>query len=394
VSRIAYFDCASGASGDMVLGAVVDLGLPIERLRGELERLGLPGYRLEASRVTRSGLASTHVDVVSEAPAAGHRHLRHILELLEASGLEADVKERAGSLFRRLAEAEAAVHGTSVERVHFHEVGAVDSIVDIVGGVIALRWLEASRFVASPLNVGTGTVTMSHGTFPVPPPATARLVAGVPVYGDGEGELLTPTGALLVTAHATAYGPLPAMRIERIGHGAGGRETSGRPNVLRLIVGDEEPVPAGDRVLVLETEVDDASPQLLGPLLDRLLAEGALDAFFTPVQMKKGRPGVLVTVIAEPGRRVPLEELLFRETTTLGVRRQEWTRTVLERETRTVATAYGPIRVKIGRRGGVVYNASPEFDDCQRAASERGVAVKEVLAAALAAWRAEAGKQE
>jgi uncharacterized protein (TIGR00299 family) protein len=377
----------------MVLGAVVDLGLPIERLREELAKLSLPGYRLDARRVTRSGLAATQVDVVVEASATGHRYLCHILELVESSHLEAEVRERTASLFRRLAEAEAAVHGTSVEKVHFHEVGAVDSIVDIVGGVIALRWLEASRFVASPLNVGTGTVTMSHGTFPVPPPATARLVAGVPVYGEGEGELLTPTGALLVTAHATEYGPLPAMRIEKTGHGAGGRETKNRPNVLRLIVGEEAAASAGDRVVVLETEVDDASPQVLGPLVDRLLAEGALDAFFTPVQMKKGRPGVLVTVIAEPQKREPLEELLFRETTTLGIRRQVWDRTVLERETASVETAYGPIRVKIGRRGGVVYNASPEFDDCLRAAGERGVAVKEVLAAALAAWRAGAGKQ-
>jgi uncharacterized protein (TIGR00299 family) protein len=235
---------------------------------------------------------------------------------------------------------------------------------------------------------------MSHGTFPVPPPATARLVAGVPVYGEGEGELLTPTGALLVTAHASAYGPLPMMRIEKTGHGAGGRDTPGRPNVLRLIVGEEDQVSSGERVLVLETEVDDASPQLLGPLLDRLLSAGALDAFFTPVQMKKGRPGVLVTVLADPSKREALEELLFRETTTLGVRRQVWERSVLERETVSVATAYGPIRVKIGRRGGVVYNASPEFDDCQRAAGEKGVAVKETLAAALAAWRARSGKQE
>jgi hypothetical protein len=234
---------------------------------------------------------------------------------------------------------------------------------------------------------------MSHGTFPVPPPAAAKLVARVPVYGDGEGELLTPTGALLVTAHATAYGPLPPMRIETTGHGAGGRDTKGRPNVLRLIVGEEATLPAGDRVLVLETEVDDAAPQLLGPLLERLLAAGALDAFFTPVQMKKGRPGVLVTVIAEPGRREALEELLFRETTTLGVRRQEWDRTILARECATVETAYGPIRVKIGRRAGIVYNAWPEFDDCQRAAGEKGVAVKEVLAAALAAWRDTTRKQ-
>ena len=393
MSRIVYFDCASGASGDMLLGAVVDLGLPIEHLREALLKLPLSGYRLESRRVTRSGLAATKVDVIAEGPSPAHRHLRHIVEMLDASGLDPAEKERAAGLFRRLAEAEAGVHGTSAEKVHFHEVGAVDSIVDIVGGVIALRWLGAARFAASPLNVGTGTVTMSHGTFPVPPPATAALVAGVPVYGAGEGELLTPTGALLVTAHATEYGPLPAMRIERTGHGAGGRETKGRPNVLRLIVGEEAGAPAGERVLVIETELDDASPQLLGPLVDQLLAAGAKDAYFTPVQMKKGRPGVLVTAIADPSRREAIEELLFRETTTLGVRRQVWDRTVLDRETATVLTAYGPIRVKIGRRAGVVYNAWPEFDDCQRAAGEKGVAVKEVLAAALAAWRERAGKQ-
>jgi uncharacterized protein (TIGR00299 family) protein len=393
VSRVVYFDCANGASGDMLLGAVVDLGFPVERLRQELGRLPLTGYRIEASHVLRAGLAATKVDVFADAADESHRHLRDVLEILGTAGLEADVREKAGGLFRRLAEAEAAVHGTSPEKVHFHELGALDSIVDIVGGVIALRWLGAARFVASPLNVGTGSVTMSHGTFPVPPPATARLVAGVPVYGAGEGELLTPTGALLVTGHASEYGPLPAMRIEKAGHGAGSRETRGRPNLLRLIVGEVgETAAASERVLVLETELDDAPPQLLGPLVDALLAAGALDAFFTAVQMKKGRPGVLVTVIAPGDRREAVEELLFRETTTLGVRRQEWERTLLERETATVQTAYGEVRIKVGRRGGVVYNAWPEFDDCQRAAAEAKVAVKEVLAAALAAWRAGAGK--
>jgi uncharacterized protein (TIGR00299 family) protein len=371
----------------MVLGAVVDLGLPLDRLREDLASLPLSGYRLESTRVSRSGLAATKVDVHVDEEKPAHRHLGDIVRLLEESRLPADVKEQAEALFVRLAEAEAAVHGTSPERVHFHEVGAVDSIVDIVGGVLALRWLEADRFVSSPLNVGSGTVKMAHGTFPVPPPATARLVSGVPVYGEGEGELLTPTGALLLTAHATEYGPLPPMRIERTGHGAGTRETEGRPNVLRLLVGEEDRGATVDRVLVLETEIDDASPQLLGPLLDQLLVAGAKDAFFTPVQMKKGRPGVLVTVIAPPERRGAVEELLFRETTTLGVRHQEWDRTVLEREVRVVETAYGPIRVKIGRRGGTVYNAWPEFDDCQRAAAERGVPVKQVLAEALSAWR-------
>lgn len=395
MSRLVYFDAASGASGDMLLGAVVDLGLPLETLKGELSKIDLGGYRLEEGTVVRSGLAATKVDVVLDVPDTTHRHLKDIVSLIEASSLAGAVKERSTALFTRLAEAEAAVHGTSPEKVHFHEVGAVDSIVDIVGGVIALEWLGAQRFVASPLNVGSGTVTMAHGTFPVPPPATARLVEGVPVYGEGEGELLTPTGALLLTGHASSYGPLPALKIEKTGHGAGTRDPVGRPNVLRVIVGDEAAAAStGDRVLVMETEVDDAAPQLLGPLVESLLEAGALDAYLTPVQMKKGRPGILVTALAPPARREAIEELLFRETTTLGVRWQEWDRTILERETTTVETAYGPIRVKIGRRGETVYNAWPEFDDCQRAAEENKVAVKQVLAEALAAWRGSSGTHQ
>jgi uncharacterized protein (TIGR00299 family) protein len=427
VSRLVYFDCASGASGDMLLGALVDLGLPLDALTAELAKVPLEGYRLESRKVQRSGLQATKVDVLigghpaehghphspshrhgghghdhgqdhghedvhAHAPAHDHGHphraLREILALLDRSKLDTTVKERASGLFRRLAEAEAAVHGSSPEEVRFHEVGAIDSIVDIVGGVVGLKWLGAQRFVSSALNVGTGTVTMSHGTFPVPPPATARLLEGVPVYGAGEGELLTPTGALLVTAHATGYGPLPPVRPEAVGYGAGTRDTSGRPNVLRLIVGSEESRAAGERVVVLEAELDDMSPQLCGPLMDRLLAAGALDAFYTPIQMKKGRPGLLVSVIGEPARREALEEVLFAETTTLGVRRQEWERTMLDREVVPVDTPYGTVGVKVGRRGGRVYNVQPEFEDCRRASETAGVAVKEVWAAALAAARA------
>jgi uncharacterized protein (TIGR00299 family) protein len=428
VSRIVYFDCASGASGDMILGALVDLGLPLDVLRQELAKVPLSGYRLEARQVDRSGLRATKVDVLIDGqpehqhqhqhahehgqdhdhhdhgpehgPAHDHPHdhghpqrgLREILDLLARSTLDAPVKDQAAALFRRLAEAEAAVHGTSPEEVHFHEVGAIDSIVDTVGGLVGLSWLRADRFVASALNLGGGAVTMSHGTFAVPPPATARLVQGVPVYGQGEGELLTPTGALLVTAHATAYGALPPLRVEAIGHGAGSRDTPGRPNVLRLIVGEEASAAAVERVLVLETEIDDMPPQLYGPLMDRLLASGAKDVFYTPIQMKKGRPGMLVTALCDPERREALEEVLFSETTTLGVRRQEWDRTALERDRVMVETAHGPIAIKVGRRGPRVYNAQPEFEDCRRAAEARGVPVKEVWAAALAAYR-QAGRE-
>jgi len=395
MARLVYFDCSSGASGDMLLGALLDLGLALDALRAELQRLPLRGYRLEARRVHRAGLHATKLDVIvepghgqdhPEGHAHGHRGLRQILELIAASGLEATVKERASGLFRRLAAAEAAVHGVDPEHVHFHEVGAVDSIVDVVGAVIGLGWLKADRFVSSPLNVGSGTVTMSHGVFPVPAPATARLLEGAPAYGAGEGELLTPTGALLVTGYATSYGPLPLVRPERIGHGAGSRDTAGRPNVLRLVVG-EEGAGDGDRVLVLEAELDDMSPQLFGPLIDQLLGAGALDAYLTPIQMKKGRPGVLVTALAPPARREAIEGVFFSETTTLGVRRQEWDRTLLDRELVSVDTPYGPIRVKLARRAGRVVNAQPEFDDCQRAAEAHGLPVKEVLAAAVAAFR-------
>lgn len=396
MTRLAYFDCASGASGDMLLGALVDLGLPLDALRAELAKLPLAGYRLEARKVVRAGLQATKVDVVVEGKKAtdghGHAHehrgLREILGLLDRSHLEPEVKERAASLFRRLAEAEAAVHGTSPEDVHFHEVGAVDSIVDVVGGVIGLRWLGAERFAASPLNVGTGTVSMSHGIYPVPPPATARLVSGVPVYGAGEGELLTPTGALLVTGHATEYGPLPLLQPEGIGHGAGSRDTPGRPNVLRLIVGRSADAQAAERIVVIESEIDDMSPQLFGPLIDRLLAAGAVDVYYTAIQMKKGRPGTLLTALVAADRRPAVEDVLFAETTTLGVRWQEWNRTVADRERQLVETPFGPVHIKIGRRHGVVVNVQPEFDDCLRQAEASGRPVKEVWAAALAAAQA------
>jgi pyridinium-3,5-bisthiocarboxylic acid mononucleotide nickel chelatase len=426
MSRIAYLDCTFGASGDMLLGALVDLGLPLSHLETELRKLPLEEYRLETRRVLRAGLSATKLDVVVDGetvqhvafegvrhehghdhphgddhdhahahgrahahePGHVHRGLREIEDLLTRSALEPAIRERCLELFRRLADAEAAVHGTTPDDVHFHEVGAVDSIVDIVGGVVGLRWLNVDRVVASPLNVGSGTVRMSHGTWPVPAPATARLLRGAPIYGEGEGELLTPTGALLVTGHADRYGPLPPMRPEVIGYGAGSREVPGRPNVLRILVGSEEALAGTERVLVVEAEVDDMSPQLFPPLVERLLEKGALDVFGTPILMKKGRPGLLISLLCAPEQRGDVEEILFAETTTLGVRFQEWQRSVLGREVLSVETAYGPIGVKIGSRGGRVVNAQPEFEDCRRAAEVSGAPVKEVIAEAVAVYRA------
>jgi uncharacterized protein (TIGR00299 family) protein len=425
MARIAYIDASAGASGDMFLGALVDLGLPLDELRAAVGTLGVAGYRIESSRVVRCGVAATKVDVVighehghDHDAADGHthdhghdhehqhghahphdhghthagetsghgRHLAQIVAMIEASTLDREVKERSVALFRRLGEAEAAVHGTTIDKVHFHEVGAIDSIVDVVGSVWALRRLGVDRFAASPVNVGGGTVKISHGTYPVPPPATARLLEGVPVFGEGTTERCTPTGALLLSGHVSQYGPLPPMRLANIGYGAGTRDTADRPNVLRVLLGETEGG-TGDRVLVLEAEIDDASPQILGGLLELLLALGVKDAYLTPVQMKKSRPGVLVTVLTAPSQREAVEELLFRETTTLGIRRQEWDRTTLERETVSVTTAYGSIGVKVGRRAGRVYNAQPEFEDCRRAAQAAGVPIKEVIAAAIVAYR-------
>lgn len=390
MTRVLWIDGSAGAAGDMLLGALLDLGLPLDALRSELARLPLDGYRLEARKVVRAGLAATHCEVVLDHHDHHHRGLHAILGLIEGSGLEPRVKARAGELFRRLAEAEAAVHGTSVDEVHFHEVGAVDSIVDIVGGVIGLFWLGASRVVASPLDLGTGTVKMAHGVYPVPPPATARLVQGVPVVAVGAGECTTPTGALLVTGHADAWGALPPMRITATGYGAGTRDVPGRPNVLRLVVGESEAAgaDADEEVLLLEAQVDDMPPQLCEVVMARLLEAGAVDAWFTAITMKKGRLGILITALSPAAAREAVEAVYFAETTTLGVRRSTWQRTTLARERVPVATAYGEVGVKVGRRGGRVTNAWPEFEECRRAAETHGVPVKEVQLAALTAWRA------
>ncbi len=395
-----YFDCFSGASGDMILGALLDLGLPIEALRGALGSLAIEYGEVTAERVSRAGVAATKFrlversstgaacDPATSAPSHKHHHLKHIVAAIRRSSLTPEGQDRAVHLFERLAEAEAAIHDTAIERVHLHEVGALDSIIDIVGAVYAFEWFGIADVVASPLNVGGGTVRCAHGVFPVPAPATARLLAGTPVYGNGSTELVTPTGALLLTAYAREFGPLPAMRLDGTGYGAGDRDPKETPNVLRVLRGERvDAAPdAGQRVVQIECEIDDMNPQLFGPLMDRLADAGALDVFYAAVQMKKNRPGTLVTIVAPPARREAIAGVLFTHTTTIGLRYQEMRRDTLDREIRAIDTPVGPVRFKIASRAGRVLNAAPEFDDCARIAAERGMAIKDVQALAMRGW--------
>jgi uncharacterized protein (TIGR00299 family) protein len=388
-----YLDCFSGASGDMILGALIDLGLPLEALKSALGSLAIEYGEISAGRVMRSGIASTKFQLDDRRPPSAdgghkHYHFKGIVNAIRRSALKPASQDQAIQLFERLAEAEAAIHDTPIEKVHLHEVGALDSIIDIVGAVYAFDYFGVDDIVSSPLNVGGGTVHCAHGELPVPAPATARLLKGVPVYSKGTSEMVTPTGALLVTGYAKAFGPLPTMRIEAIGYGAGDRDPKGSPNVLRILKGERAEATADgtpERVVKIECEIDDMNPQLFGPLMDGLLAAGAVDAFYTPVQMKKGRPGTLVTVIASPANRQALTDLLFRDSTTIGVRYEEMSRACLDRAVETVSTPYGDVRFKIARRDGRELNAAPEFDDCARLAAQHNVSIKTVQAAAVGA---------
>jgi len=393
MEKILYFDCFSGASGDMVLGALVDVGVPVDGLRAALATLLPDGCELTATRVSRSGIGAIQFEVREgghEHDTGGHarhRGLHEILDMIANAGLPERVASRASLLFQRLGRVEADIHQQPIERVHFHEVGALDSIVDIVGSVWAIDALGVDRVCASPLNTGSGTVATAHGQLPVPAPATIRLLEGAPAYSSGvQAELLTPTGALLVTGHATSYGPMPAMIVRRTGYGAGQRQVPGQPNVLRAVLGEAPASAEHSRVLVLECNIDDMNPQFYGNLVEALQAAGALDVSLSPVQMKKNRPGTLVTVVAPVAQREAMLQLLFSETTTIGVRFHEADRECLSREWATVATRFGAVRVKIARRGAAVMNAAPEYEDCAARAAERKVAVRAVHAAAMQAY--------
>ena len=394
MSRVLYFDCFSGISGDMALGAMLDAGLPLDDLKRALGTLGLGDVHVHAGRVLRAGVSATKFTVHEHGGAQHdhghhtHRHLSAIFGLIDKSALSTTGRDRAKAMFQRLAEVEAGIHQMPVEKVHLHEVGALDSIIDIVGIVFALEWAGADRVVCSPLNVGGGMVQSAHGLFPVPAPATAKLLGDAPVYaGPVQKELVTPTGALIVTSYAESFGPVPAMSIEHIGYGAGERDDPTTPNVLRVLIGRASAETKSERVTVVECEIDDMNPQIFGVVMDQLYAAGALEVFYVPVQMKKNRPGTLLTVIAAPDRLGQISDIIFRETTTIGLRHSEVARECLDREIVTVDTSIGAVRFKVARRDGRVLNAVPEFDDCAKLAAEQNLSVKEVQAIALRAYQ-------
>jgi uncharacterized protein (TIGR00299 family) protein len=444
--RIAYLECFSGISGDMFLGALVDAGVPARLMEETVVALGV-GAKLEISRVVRSGISATKVDVWvdgekdmpreeywaeqdaarailpakashdhehphghehshhknaeksrAKAPAPhehehahSHRGLTEIRQIISAAAISESAKTTAIRTFEALGAAEAKIHSVPVESIHFHEVGAADAIVDIVCGAVGVEALGVDEIVCSPLNVGGGTVKCAHGTFPVPAPATVELLKGVPVYSSGiEAELVTPTGAAIARTLATRFSAFPEMKIEKSGYGAGSRDFPGHPNVLRLVIGEALPLLAGktksETVSVLEANLDDLNPQVFGYVMDRLLEEGALDVFGMPVQMKKNRPGTLLTVLCKPEDTEKLAQLIFSETTTLGVRRREESRQTLARRWENVRTEWGEVRIKIASMNGTVTNYAPEYEDCRRIAAEHHVPLKTVMQEAARAY--------
>lgn len=388
--RVAYFDCPSGAAGDMIMASLLDAGVSVERLRVELARLALPGWSLVAREVMKGDFRATKVDVeIDERAHRQHRALRDILDILDRSTLETSVRERATRIFTRLADAEARVHGTDRESVQFHDVGAVDAIVDVTGGVIALDLAGVQAVHVSALPMGGGLVGGPHGRIPVPAPGTVELLRGFPVVDTGvKAELVTPTGAAILTTLAASAGRMPALTVEAVGYGAGTMDLPGTPNVLRCFLGQTvDTIAADEIVLQVETTIDDMSPQLYETLIERVFDAGALDVFLQPVIMKRGRPGVVVTALCAPERVGELSRALFEESTTIGVRWSEWRRARLQREMVEVATAYGTIPFKVSRLGGRIVTVTPEFADVARIAREKSLPVREVLDQARADGR-------
>jgi uncharacterized protein (TIGR00299 family) protein len=379
--RICYLDAFSGISGDMTVGALLDAGASADALLDALRSLDT-GARFEVEKTARGGVAASKFRVHPDGAPAKHRHLSHILAMIDRAPIADRAKSNASAVFRRLGEAEAGVHGVPIEKVHFHEVGAVDSISDIVGACVALDLLGVEELHVSAINVGSGTVQTEHGTLPVPAPATAALLAGKPIYARGpECELTTPTGAALTTL-ATSFGPLPAMRIATIGHGAGDRDFKQQPNVLRALIGDRTAAPESTLVSVIEANIDDSSPQVLGYALEKLIDAGALDVSLQPLQMKKNRPGTLLRVIARPEDQERLAQIVFSETSTLGLRIHAAERRIQSRTVVEVDTPYGRVHGKVSGDGAF----APEYDDCRKIAEQTNTPLPRVLAAAQAAY--------
>jgi len=384
--KVLYFDCFAGAAGDMILGALLDAGLPFEELRRALGSLAVEGWDVSADRVIKAGITATKFKVHEHAHAhqqdpktarpqdhghhhhgQGHHSLSEICAAIERSALSVNGRARAVQMFKRLGEAESAIHGIPISQIHLHEVGALDSIIDIVGAVFAIEWFKADRILSSPINVGSGMARTEHGVFPVPAPATVALLKNAPVYSSGiQSELLTPTGALILT------------------------DLKETPNVVRVLIGEAEatqdPGPRTMKVVVLECEIDDMNPQIFGVLMEKLYAAGALEVFYSAVQMKKNRPGTLMTIVAKPAQREAMTDIVFRESTTIGIRHQELSRECLDREMVTVTTSLGAVRFKVARRDGRVLNAQPEFEDLAKLSAERGIPIKDVQALAHKAW--------
>jgi uncharacterized protein (TIGR00299 family) protein len=385
--KVAYFDCFSGVSGDMILGALLDAGLDLHELESELGRLRLGGFRLKAEKTTRQGISGTKFTVEIQEHRI-ERHLKDITDIVEQSDLSDDIKASSKSIFTELASVEARIHNKSVDEVHFHEVSGLDSIIDVIGSIIGLKKLGIEAVHASKIHVGTGFVECRHGTLPVPAPATLELLKGIPIYSKGmDAELATPTGIAILKNVSTSFGDMPSMKVEKIGYGAGSRDLQ-IPNLLRICIGETcEDKCARDEVILVETNIDDMNPELFGYVSDQLLAQGALDVFMTPIYMKRSRPATLLSVLTTRDKFEVILSTVFSETTALGVRIHSLDRRKLERETLSVKTSLGDIRVKVSRIGEEIKNIAPEYEDCREIAAKRGIPLKDVYEAARVACR-------
>lgn len=382
--KVAYFDCFCGISGDMVLGALVDFGVELDYIREGLEGLSLGSYEIKAYKTKKGNITGTKVDVVLNQRDNTRRNLSDIEEIIGSSSLKSRVKEKSLDIFRRIAEAEAKVHDTDIQKVHFHDVGAIDSLIDIIGSLIGIDSLNLDRIISSPLNVGRGMVKTGHGNLPVPAPATLELLKGIPLYSSSiEHELTTPTGAAIISSLAKEFGSISSIEPDGIGYGAGSADFDHTPNLLRLIVGKTKERWDEDTINLFETNIDDMNPELYDHIIEKFFESGALDVFLTPIIMKKGRPGTKITVLSEEKDIFKIQRVFFYETSTFGVRSFKVKRNKLMRDMMKIQTEFGDIRVKVGRENNKILHISPEYEDCKRIAREKNIPLKELFQKAM-----------